>query len=46
MHTLQSHNTIKKRYMAMPQTHHSEGCLTGGQHIGEGIYNYVRDIPF
>jgi hypothetical protein len=44
MHTLQSRNTIKKKYMAMPQTHHFEGRLTGGQHIGEGIYNYAVEV--
>jgi hypothetical protein len=44
MGTLQSCNTIKKKYMAMPQAHRFEGCLTGGQHIGEGIYNYAVEV--
>jgi hypothetical protein len=44
MHTLQSRTTIMKKYMAMPQTNRSEGYLTGGQHIGEGIYNYAREV--
>jgi hypothetical protein len=44
MHTLQSRNRFMKKYMTMPRTHHCEGCLTSGQHIGERIYDYAREV--
>jgi hypothetical protein len=44
MHTLQSHTTIQKKYMTMSQTHHFEGRLTSGQHIGERIHIYAIEV--